>query len=51
MGEAEAKVAETASDEERLQDRKSSGKIRFRFWMEFYTKNDIPTKLIIKNNF
>ena len=48
MGEAEAKVAETASDEERLQDRKVQVKYVLDSEWDSIPKNDIPTKLIIK---
>ena len=48
MGEAEAKVAETASDEERLQDRKVQVKYVLDSEWNSIPKNDIPTKLIIK---
>jgi len=48
MGESEAKVAESASDEARLQDRKVE--VRYVLDSEWNSipKNDIPTKLIIK---
>ena len=48
VGEAEAKVAETASDEERLQDRKVQVKYVLDSEWNSIPKNDIPTKLIIK---
>ena len=48
MGETEAKVAETASDEERLQDRKVQVKYVLDSEWDSIPKNDIPTKLIIK---
>lgn len=48
VGESEAKVAESASDEARLQDRKVE--VRYVLDSEWNSipKNDIPTKLIIK---
>ena len=48
VGESEAKVAETASDEERLQDRKVQVKYVLDSEWNSIPKNDIPTKLIIK---
>ena len=48
MGESEAKVAESASDEARLQDRKVEVKYVLDSEWNSIPKNDIPTKLIIK---
>ena len=48
VGESEAKVAESASDEERLQDRKVQVKYVLDSEWDSIPKNDIPTKLIIK---
>lgn len=48
VGESEAKVVETASDEARLQDRKVEVRYVLDSEWDSIPKNDIPTKLIIK---